>query len=85
MGMTNEELLRKIEQFKAEKDQAAGAKAEILRQLKEEFGVNSLEDARALRNKFKEKHRLLEQKANQEKQKLEKEISKHEHSEEEGS
>lgn len=83
MDLSNDQLLQKIEQLKSEKEQAEGAKAEILRQLKKEFGVDSLEAARILRDKYKEKYEKIKIRANQERQKLEKEIAKHERLEEE--
>jgi len=49
-----QELLRKVERLRAKHDQAVGAKKEILKRLKKEFGVSSLKEAIVKLEKLKD-------------------------------
>lgn len=48
-------LQRQLEELKRKRDKAEGAQQEILRVLKEDYGVSSLEEAKELRKKLKGK------------------------------
>jgi hypothetical protein len=48
-------LLRKVEDLKEQKNQAKGARDQLLKRLKKEFGVSTLKEAKALLEKAKDK------------------------------
>lgn len=67
--MTDQEfaaLQAKIAEHKQLKAQAEGAAAEMLRQIKDEFGVGTLEEAEALAKKLDRKANRLKDESDQE-------------------
>jgi len=48
-----EQLKQKVDQYQREADRAAGALAQLLERLKEEFGCDSIEEAEKLARKLK--------------------------------
>lgn len=55
-------LVDRLERLKQERAEAAGARDELLRQLKDEFGVGSVKEARVLLATLKQKEESLKRK-----------------------
>lgn len=62
--------MQAIEEFKSEQAEAIGARNEMLRTLKEKFGVSTLEEAKAKAEELKSRQRVLTKKRDEEYAKL---------------
>lgn len=66
-----EQTRKRVEEVTRERDRAAGALAELKKQLKEEFGVTSEKQARALQEKLDKESADLERQYRQAEKELE--------------
>lgn len=62
--------MEQIESLKREKAEAVGARDELLKQLKEEFGVSSIEEANEKIKELERRAAVLEKKRDREYEKL---------------
>lgn len=65
-----EDFLQKVAELERDKEQASGALAELLRQTKEEFGYESVEEIEEAIAKLKRKHERVAQERDEEYERL---------------
>ena len=68
-------LKRKVEKARAERDKASGAKEELLRKLKEEFGADSLREGRKKLEELQDERQAVLKEYNREFRKFEQEFA----------